>query len=1056
MTRWIIGSSLQLRLLVVGVAAVVMFLGINQLRDIPLDLYPEFSPPYVEVQTEALGLSAEEVEQLITVPLEADLLDRVAFLKEIRSESIPGLSSVMLTFEPGTDLFRARQLVQEQLTQAHALPNVSKPPTMLQPLSSTSRVLKVGLRSDKLSLIQMSVLARWTMKPRLMGVPGVANVSIWGQRQRQLQVQVDPEHLRDQNVTLHQVIETTGNALWVSPLSFLEASVPGSGGFIDTPNQRLGVRHVLPISSPEDLAQVAVVETEGLTLGDVATIVENHQPLIGDALIGDEPGLMLVIEKFPWANTIDVTKGVEKALVNLAPAVAGIEFDTQIYRPATFIELALANFRTVVLMAAGLVALALLAFLFHWRSALVSLVAISASITGAAFVLHLRGVPFDTMVIAGLIVALAAIIDDAIIDIENVLRRLRAREEGQSASATIVQAAAAMRGPAAFGAVIMAVAAVPAFIMQDVAGAIFGSIAMSYLVAVAVSMLIALTLTPALAALLLRGTPPSSGGSPLADGLARLHESILAPVLRTPALGLAGIAALLVVGLASMSALQTDTSVPTFRERDFLIRLEAAPGTSHPAMTRIAKDAGRALRAIPGVNNVGSHVGRAVMSDEVSNVNTSEVWVSMDPTADYDATMAAVQETMAGFAGVSGEIMTYPLERIRDAEKDSEYDVVVRVYGQDWDVLHEKAEEIRAVVGRVEGVSNAVVERLVTEPIVEIEVDLARADQYGIKPGDVRRAASALLSGIEVGSLFEDQKVFEVVVWGTPENRSSVTDVEELLIDGPNGGHVRLKDVAHVRIAPSAVSIEHEAVLRTIDVGATVTGRSVADVADDIEERLRVIHFPAEHHAEVPPQYIERAEGRERVVTFTIASAIAIFLLLQAALGSWRLAISTTLTLPLALAGGLAAALLMGGTLSLGSFLGLLAVGALAVRNAIGLIHHCQRLEQSGEQFGPELVQRAVRERFAPMVAAAVVTAAAFLPVALLGNIAGQEVVFPMAVVVLGGLVTATILNLIITPSLFLRLGEGSAPEWEGEPGLDDETSSSEPGQRPAVRRVYG
>jgi Cu/Ag efflux pump CusA len=397
-----------------------------------------------------------------------------------------------------------------------------------------------------------------------MGVPGVANVSIWGQRKRQLQVQVDPEHLRDQGVTLHQVIETTGNALWFSPLSFIEASVPGTGGFIDTPNQRLGVRHVLPISSADDLARVALMDGDGRILGDVASVVENHQPLIGDALIDDEPSLMLVIEKFPWANTLEVTTGIEKALADMAPALGGIEYDTGIYRPATFIEAALGNLQTASMLGAGLVALALIAFLFHWRSALISLVSIGMSLAAATFVLHLRGAPFDTMVVAGLALAMTAIIDDAIIDVENVMRRLAKRGEGSSASATLVQAALAMRGPAAFGLVIAVAMAVPVLVMQGVSGAVFRPIATSYMLAAAASMVTALTLTPALGAILLRRTSGSSG-SPLAAGLGKIHEALLSPALRSPAMALGGIAALLVVGLLTLPALQTDTSVPGSR-----------------------------------------------------------------------------------------------------------------------------------------------------------------------------------------------------------------------------------------------------------------------------------------------------------------------------------------------------------------------------------------------------------------------------------------------------------------------------------------------------------
>lgn len=366
MMCWVIASSLQFRLLVLACVAVLMIFGVRQLREVPVDILPEFSRPYVEIQTEALGLSAAEVESLITTPLEADMLNGVPWVNEIRSESIPGLSSIVLVFEQGTNILAARQMVQERLVSVHALPNVSKPPAMLNPTSSASRCLQIGLTSDKHSLIDMSVLARWTIKPRLMGVNGVANVSIWGQRKRQLQVQIDPEQLREKGVTLSQVIDTTGNSLWVSPLSFLNASTPGTGGFIDTPNQRLGVRHLLPISTPEELAEVTVVGTE-MRLGDVAHVVEDHQPLIGDALVDDSAALVLVVEKFPWANTSQVTRGVEEALDALQPGLIGLRMDSTLFRPATFVETAMSNLAVSISIGGGLLLLVLLACLYNWR-----------------------------------------------------------------------------------------------------------------------------------------------------------------------------------------------------------------------------------------------------------------------------------------------------------------------------------------------------------------------------------------------------------------------------------------------------------------------------------------------------------------------------------------------------------------------------------------------------------------------------------------------------------------------------------------------------------------
>src|SRR5437667_2932784 len=307
--RWIVEWSLKFRLFVLALAAAMVFVGVSQLRDMPVDALPEFAPPYVEVQTEALGLSAPEVEELVTLNLE-ELLNGTPWLQTMRSTSVPGLSSITLIFQPGTDIIRARQLVVERLSLAYALPNVAQPPVILPPLSATSRAMIVGLSSKQVSAIEMSVLARWKIRPALLSVPGIANVAIWGMRDRQLQVQIDPGKLRANHVTLDQIVSTTGNALWVSPLSFLNASTPGSGGWIDGPQQRIEVRHVLPITSPKELAQVDVEGTK-LTLGDVAAVVEDHQPLIGDDILNDSPGLLLVIEKFPGANPQDVTRGVD-------------------------------------------------------------------------------------------------------------------------------------------------------------------------------------------------------------------------------------------------------------------------------------------------------------------------------------------------------------------------------------------------------------------------------------------------------------------------------------------------------------------------------------------------------------------------------------------------------------------------------------------------------------------------------------------------------------------------------------------------------------------------
>ncbi|MGH9148522.1 MAG: efflux RND transporter permease subunit, partial [Vicinamibacterales bacterium] len=793
MLRRIIGSSLNFRLVVAALAALLLVFGFVRLEPQPVDVLPEFARPYVEIQSEALGLSAEEVESMITNPLEADMLNGTPWMEEIRSTSIPGLSSVVLIFERGTDTMRARQMVQEKLTQVFLLPNVSKSPVMINPVSSASRFMTIGLSSDSLSLIDMSVLARWTIVPRLMGLPGVANVSIWGERKWQLQVQVSPEHLRDQNVTLMQVIRTAGNALWASPLSFLEASTPGTGGWIETANQRLGVRHVLPIQTAEHLGQVTVEGAPTKRLSDVASVVEDHQPLIGDAIVKDAPALTLVVEKFPWADTTDATEEVETALANMRPGLNGLEMDSTLFRPATYLTLADDNLSLALLIGAVLVTGAFCAFLLSWRSALISSVATLLSVIAAGTVLYLRGVTLDFVTLAGFMIALGVVIDDAIVDVQHIGRRLRqAREEGsdKSAATVILEAAYEVRSPLVYATIIMALAVMPLMALQDVSGAIFQPLATSYLLSVFAAMLVALTVTPALSLLLLRNGSLPRTDSQTAGMLRRLHVALFGWAARTPVPVLVGIGALVVVGVVAMSFSRQESLLPDFKETDLVVRLAGSSSASHPAMSRLTTMVSRELRAVPGVRSVSAHMGRAISSDKRTNINAGELSVSIHPSADYDATVASVREVVAGYGGLAPEVLTYVQARLREELSGTGQSLVVRVYGEDTKVIRKKAEEVQQVLTGINGVVDAAVQYPEETPTVEIEVDIERARRYGLAPGEVRRAASALVSGIEVGSLFEAQKVFDVMVYGTPETRHSLTSLQNLLIDRPAGGHV--------------------------------------------------------------------------------------------------------------------------------------------------------------------------------------------------------------------------------------------------------------------------
>ena len=1041
--RGIVATSIRFRLLVIGIAVGLMILGATRLPTARADILPEFTPPYVEVQTEALGLSAEEVEELVTVPLEADLLNGVAFLEEIRSESIAGLSSIVMTFEPGTDIFQARQVVAERLTQAHALPNVSKPPAMLQPLSTENRVMMVSLRSSELSLIDMSVLARWTIRPRLMGIPGVANLSIWGERNRQLQVLVDPTELQQQGVSLGDVISTTGNSLWVSPLTFLEASTPGTGGFIDTPNQRLGIQHVLPIGSAEDLARVVVSTGDSdptLRLGDVATVVEDHQPLIGDAVVGGGDGLLLVIEKFPGADTVAVTRGIDEALEAMRPGLGGIEIDGAVFRPASFIEASIANVSLALLVGLVLIAIVLGAFLFDWRAALITVVTIPLSLTVAGLAMVTAGAPLNVMVLAGLITAIVVVVDDAAASVASVLDRLgRPREGDKERTSPELVADAVLEGrrPAMSATLLILLFLVPAFFVGGALSAFLPPFAIAYGVAVLASMVVALTVAPAMAVLLLSRRPAERRESPIMPRIRDRYAVALGSLLRRsrPGLLIGSVAALGVVILVGALILPNAgfaAASPSFRTQDLLIHWDGGPGTSRPEMARILSRVTDELRAIPSVQNVDGHVGRAIMSDAITDVNSGEIWLKVDTSADYDRTVAAVTSTVDGYPGLGTAIVTYPQERINEVLSGTGHDAVVRIYGHDLSVLRDRAEEVRAAIATITGVDEASVLAPVEQPALEVVVDLEAADALGLRAGDVRRTATTLLSGIEVGLLFEEQKVFEVVVWGEPDLRASVSDVENLMIETPAGELVRLNEVADVRVAPTPSVITREGVRRIMEVGVNASGRDLQSVLRDVEAAVGAIEFPLEYHAEV---FSEAADGEAAQLTFLAVLAgvtVMAFLVLQAAVASWRLAAAVFVTLPAALAGGILTGLAAGELGSIGTLAGVFAVLAISARTCISLIDHVRRLERTGQHgAGSQLVLAGATDRLGLTLTSVLATAVGLLPFVFVGDVAGLEIVRPMAIFVIGGLITSTLWTLFLVPDLCMRSGPSAQADTE-------------------------
>jgi CzcA family heavy metal efflux pump len=1030
MFAWIIGASLRFRFLVLAIAAALLVFGTQQLRKMPIDVFPEFAPPKVEIQTEGPGMTSTEVEELITIPME-DQLRSVPGVEYVRSSSVVGLSQIVLLFKMGTDLMEARQNVQERLKLAIAeLPQSSGMPVMLQPLSATSRVMKIGLSSKVYDMMDLSMIAYWTIKFRLMSVPGVANVPIWGERIKSLQVQVDPSLMRAHGITLDEVMETTSDALDFGLLRYTAAAKARIDGMLDTPNQRLVIHHASPVFSIEHLAQVPIA-TKGRRidpprLQDVANVAWDTWPMVGDAVINDGVGLMMIVEKLPWANTLEVTRGVEAALAGLKPGLPGIEIDSAIFRPATFIELSMDNLTIALIIGAILVICVLGAFLFEWRVALISVIAIPLSLAAAGVVLYYMDVTINTMVLAGFVVALGSVVDDAIIDVENIVRRLRQERLAGSTKSTarIVLDASLEVRPAIWQATIIIVLAVlPVFFMGGLAGSFFEPLALAFILAMLASMVVALTVTPALALVLLNRAAIEQRESPLVPWLKRRYHAVLARVISAPRATFATTLVIIVAGLTVLPFLGTGL-LPSFKERDFLMHWVPAEGTSHPETFRITQLASRELREIPGVLNFGAHIGRAVGGDEPYGVNFTENWISIDPKVDYDKTFGAVEAVVAGYPGLYRDVQTYLRERIKEVLTGAGESIVVRIFGPELGVLRQTAEEVRQAMKDIPGLIDLHAEQQVDVPQVQVKLNLDTAARYGVKPGDVRRVVNLMMSGVEVTDVHRGGKVYDVFVWSPTSSRLNVDQIREFLIDTPYGGRVRLSEIADVRLAPTPNKIKRENNSRRIDVHANVKGRDLGSVAQEVEARLEKIRFPVGYYPQLLGEYKARQEAQRNLLTYSIAFAFAIFLVLHVSLRNWRLAGLIYLLLPAALVGGVLAAFAGDRVISLGSLVGMITVLGIAARNGILLIQHYRHLEHvEREPFGVDLVLRGSGERLSPILMTTLCTGLALLPLIVPGSIPGHEIEHPMAVVILGGLITSTLLSLFVIPILYLRYG---------------------------------
>jgi Cu/Ag efflux pump CusA len=648
-------------------------------------------------------------------------------------------------------------------------------------------------------------------------------------------------------------------------------------------------------------------------------------------------------------------------------------------------------------------------------------------------VLYLTGATFNILVVAGLVMALAIVVEDAITDVDNIKRRLREREAGGAQEATdsvIVSAITEMRSSLIVGSLIVLLSVLPLFFLNGPSGEFFPPMVLAYALAVITAMLVSLTVTPALAMFLLANAPASRQESPFARMIKGRYGAAFAGVVQKPSLPYLALAIMAVLGITAAAQLSQPSLLPEFKQRDLLIHWDGPAGTSEPEMNRIVSAAATELQSIPGVENVGAHVGRAITSDQVVGINSGEIWVRVAGDADYNGTVSTIREVVDGYPGLSHEVVTYPKERVRQLLTGNDDDLTVRLYGEQLSVLRPEADKLRQSISGVQGVASPQVKLPVVEPTIEVEVDLAAAASNGLNPGEIRRAATTYLASLFVGALFEQNKVFEVVVWSTPETRANLDKVRALPIQKADGTAVPLDQVADVRIAANPNVIQREAVSRYLDITADISGRDRGAVVSDIENLLQRSTFPLEYHAEVIDSDKGLPDQTNSGLPLAIAAAVIMFLLLQLAFGSWRLAALFFVTMPAALAGGALAAFVDGADLTIGSYAGFLALLAITARSCIVMVRRYRDLQQqAGGAITDDLVLTATQERVAPILVTAVATFLALLPLIFVGDVFGHEVITPMAIVMIGGLITSTFYTLFIVPALYLHFAPAPASE---------------------------
>ncbi len=1040
MLQAIVHFSLRFRGVVLSLAGLLLAYGLYVALHAKLDVFPDFVPPQVTVQTEAPGLAPEQVETLVTRPVET-AINGLGNQESLRSESIQGLSIVTVVFKDGTEILRARQLLAEKLGElTGALPAGVQVPKMSPLTSATMVLLRIGLVSDRLSPMELRTFSDWTLRPRLLAVPGVALCNTFGGEVRQWQVQVHPDQLVAHNLTLTDVLNAAR----------LASGVRGAG-FIETANQRIVLQTDGQSLTARSLGGIVVAATAGgasVRLRDLATVTEGAEPKFGDALVMGRAGVVMTMSSQYGANTMEVTRSLDAALEELQPLFAkeGIKLYPRLHRPASFIEASLANIRHSLLLGAALVAVVLLLFLGHLRTAFISLTAIPLSLLGAIIVLDRLGVTLNTITLGGLAIALGEVVDDAIIDVENILRRLRenaALPAPRPALDVILAASLEVRTTIVYATFIVVLVFLPVLTLTGLQGSFFAPLAQSYIFAILMSLGVALTVTPALTLVFFAGGAREAGPPRLQRALRSGYERVLHWVARHP-VGVVGTVALLCLLALSRLPFLGGEFLPDFREGHFVLTVSAAPGTSLPEMLRIGKHIAARLLQDKHIATVEQQIGRAEQGEDPYGPNRSEFHVELQPGLSGDTQEQVGEEIRAVLAKVPGiqfEVMTFLGDRIGESISGETSPVVVNVFGEDLDALDRAARDVARVLATVRGAADVQLKSPPGAPRIAVRLRPERLAELGLRPVEVLEAIQTAYQGTVVGQVYRENQVADVAVTLDAQSRGDPENVGALLLSNAAGQRIRLSEVAEVYRTSGRFSILHEGARRRQTITANPAGRDVQSfVAEARATIAQKVKLPAGMYLEYAGAAEAQAAATRELLLHAAIAAAGILLLLFVVLGHWRNVLLMLVNLPLALAGGVLAVYATSlfsepgeGTLTMGALVGFVTLFGITTRNGIMLLSHYEHLVQKdGLPWNLETTIRGASERLIPILMTAAVTALGLLPLALGSGEAGREIEGPMAIVILGGLVTSSVLNLLVMPTLALHWFAGTVAPVAG------------------------